>query len=151
MTLHDPKQFSNNPPADPDNLQPVVYAENEFAAETKAAVLKDEGIEAFVFANVRETAGVFAMGGGVVRGVAVWVRHADVDRARDILRRRIADSVDLDWSGVDVGAPNEDVESDLKSTTPLLARIALAVAITIVLVSLLAAVLAFLASASGTR
>ena len=129
---------------DPDDLQPVVFAENEFAAKTKASVLQDEGIEAFVFANVSEIAGAFAMGGDVLRGVAVWVRQADVDRAREILRRRIADSVDLDWSEVDVGAPDEQISSDLKSSPPLLARVGLAVAITILAVTVLIGLMAIL-------
>ncbi len=100
---------------DQDNpLVQAALAESEFAAQTKAAVLQDEGIEAFVFPAERSWTGGLAIApsGG---GVPVWVRKSDLERAKGALTRVIADSVDLNWDEVDVGEPEHEVNS---SRTP---------------------------------
>jgi len=90
-----------------DELVIAAEGATEFEAQTKAVLLKDEGIEAFVFPAERAWTGGLAIGPNV-RGVPVWVRKGDLERAASALKQRIADSVDLDWSEVDVG----EMESD---------------------------------------
>ena len=94
-----------------DPLVQAVVAPSEFAAQTKAAVLQDEGIEAFVFSAERSwTGGLGISPSGA--GVPVWVRRSMLERAQSALQQRIADSVDLDWDEVDVGEPETaDAES----------------------------------------
>jgi len=87
-----------------DPLVQAAVAQSEFGAQTKAAVLQDEGIEAFVFLAERGwTGGLGISPSGP--GVPVWVRKSDLQRAQDALKQRVEDSVDLDWNEVDVGEP----------------------------------------------
>lgn len=98
-----------NPTSDPDNpLVQAIMAESEFAAQTKAAVLEDEGIETYVFAAERSWTGGLSLD-PLQNGVPVWVRQSDLERAKHILAQRIADSVDLDWDEVDVGEPEGEL------------------------------------------
>lgn len=90
-------------PADPDNLVSLTTALNYFEAETIAAVLRAEGIPVFVEANVGTTLGI--AGAAIGDAIHVRVRRRDVERARAALDRNREDSVDLDWSEVDVGEP----------------------------------------------
>lgn len=85
---------------DMDQLAEAFSAKSEFEAQVKAAVLKAEGVEAFVFPGATAW-----MGGMEVLGkpIPVWVRRSDVDRAMGILAQATAESVDLDWNEVDVG------------------------------------------------
>jgi hypothetical protein len=104
MTRHD---MTPDIRADQDDpLVQAAVAPSEFAAQTKAAVLQDEGIEAFVFSAERSwTGGLGISPSGA--GVPVWVRKSTLERAQQTLQQRIADSVDLDWDEVDVGEPEQ--------------------------------------------
>lgn len=93
-------QPPHNDPDDP--LVHAVLAESEFAAQTKAALLQDEGIDAYVFAGAQSWTGGLPLGLST-DGVPVWVRKSNLEQAKNILTQRIADSVDLDWDEVDVG------------------------------------------------
>jgi hypothetical protein len=92
-----------------DELEPVAFAPTEFEARTKAAVLEDEGIRAFVFGAERAWTGGLGLR-PAKPGVPVLVRRRDLDRAGTILESRLADA-ELDWNQVDVGEPEPDAVS----------------------------------------
>ncbi len=103
--MSDPAPYPKPEPghvADPDGPALVVSTPTEFEAQTKAALLRDEGIDVTVQPAAPSWTGHLSVspGGG---GSSVWVRAADLDRARTLLETRIADSVDIDWDEVDVG------------------------------------------------
>ncbi len=103
--MSDPAPFPAPEPgheAGPDGPALVVSTPTEFEAQTKAALLRDEGIDVTVQPAAPSWTGHLSVspGGG---GASVWVRAADLDRARALLETRIADSVDIDWDEVDVG------------------------------------------------
>ena len=125
---------------DPAKLVPAVLADGEFAAETKAEVLRAEGIDAFVFAAERSWTGGLGLP-GINQQVPVLVKREDVERARKILEQRIEDSVDLDWDEVDVGEREDKLPLHEVGRMPLPARVGLAVAAAIIVLS---AIVAFL-------
>ncbi len=123
------------------DLAVVVITETEFEAQTKAAVLRDNGIDAVVTNNAPSWTGQVAISSSAV-GSSVLVRAPDLDRAREILDRAIADSVDLDWDEVDVGKREDDLPLHRVRRMPLLAKIAFALAAVILLGSTLLGLLA---------
>lgn len=123
-----------------DPLVRAATAESEFAAQTKAAVLQDEDIDAFVFPAERSwTGGIgIAPSGG---GVPVWVKRSDLERAQDALKQRVADSVDLDWDDVDVGEPegvNAGSSPTSKAALKTIVRLGWVVAAAIIVLMLFA-------------
>jgi len=99
---------------DPDILVPLTTARNEFEAETIAESLRNQGVPSEVF-GMAARVGQWEF--GINNDVKVMVRRADLQRAGDLLRATKADSVDLDWNEVDVGAPVEG--SDTKADLPV--------------------------------
>jgi hypothetical protein len=87
-------------PNDPDKLVILTTARTEFEANTIATALNDDGIPAKVFTGA---ASVLQLGTGSLDTVKVMVRAADRERAAARLRAIKQDSVDIDWSEVDVG------------------------------------------------
>ena len=121
---------------DPKDLKPVCSSSTEFGAQTKAAVLKSEGIDAFVFGIA---GGIY---GGMnpalaPHGIEVWVRLEDFDRAKMLVQQRIADSVDLDWDEIDVGEREDTLPLRPIGSMPLPAKIAA----TVVALTLIASVI----------
>jgi len=94
---------------DPDDLVPAMHAATEFEARTKATVLEDAGIDAFVFHEEMGWLGASSRQFHS-RGVPVFVRRGDAETARNLLESRIEDSIDIDWSEVDVGEPDDSPE-----------------------------------------
>jgi hypothetical protein len=90
---------------DPDALVSLTTAFNYFEAETIAAALRAEDIPVYVESIVGTTLGYAAPALG--DAIHVRVRHRDVELARRLLDRNRSDSVDLDWSEVDVGEPED--------------------------------------------
>ena len=86
--------------ADPDTLVTLTTARTEFEGATFVAVLRDAGIAAHVFARA---ANMLQWDAGYTDPIKVQVRRADLARAAEVLRKNRQDSVDLDWSEVDVG------------------------------------------------
>ena len=105
----------------------VVTVPTEFEAQTKAEVLRSEGIEAAVTRNAPTWTGHLPIS-PTAFGSSVLVHRDDLDRARAVLEKKIADSVDLDWDEIDVGQREDDLPLRPVNTTPPLARIALVVA-----------------------
>ena len=95
-----------------DELVVAVSAVSEFEANTKAIVLRDAGIDAWVMPGDRGWSGV-AGNMMTTKGVPVWVRSHDLDKARQALESQIADSVDIDWEEVDVGEMSDEDQSGI--------------------------------------
>lgn len=128
---------------DPAALVPAVFVDNEFAAQTKAEVLRSEGIDAFVFAAERIWTGGLGFP-GYDQNVPVLVKREDVERARRILEQRIADSVDLDWDEVDVGEREDNIPLHRVGRMPLIAMLGLALGLAIVAAAAITVVLVLL-------
>ena len=128
---------------DPASLVPAVVVDDEFAAETKAEVLRSEGIEAFVFAGERSWTGNMGIP-GYAQQVPVLVKREDVDRAREILERRIADSVDLDWDEVDVGEREDSIPLHAVGHVPWPAKLGLMLGLAILALAAVAVILIIL-------
>ena len=77
------------------DLVTLTTAPTEFEANLLAIVLKDHGIEAFVFAAPGSALGVQLSGGTV--GVPLQVREDDIVEAKQILASNKRDSIDIDW------------------------------------------------------
>lgn len=92
-------------PQDPDALVSLTTAFNYFEAETIAAALRAEDIPVYVESIVGTTLGYAAPALG--DAIHVRVRQRDVELARRLLDRNRSDSVDIDWSEVDVGEPED--------------------------------------------
>jgi len=100
---------------DPDQLVLLTSTRTEFEGRAMAATLEAAGIPTRVFAA---SAQMLQWEGGITSTVRVMVRRADLDRAGQVLRQVRRDSVDLDWSEVDVGQPEDDTARDITGTAP---------------------------------
>ncbi len=120
--------------SDPDALETLRTVNSEFEAHTLVAVLREEGIEAHVFAAMHASLPL----GQRRFGVPVQVRRADLERARAALEKNATDSVDLDWDEVDVGEREDQLPLTPVNRMPLLARIGFAVAVAVVVLTVAA-------------
>ena len=118
-----------------NDIAVVAVTETEFEARAKAAVLESEGIRAMVTTNAPSWTGQMPVS-PTARGASVLVNCEDLDRARSLLRQVVEDSVDLDWDEVDVGEREDDLPLHTVGRMPPLAKVALVVAITIVILSI---------------
>lgn len=89
---------------DPDTLVDVISAQSEFEASVMVEALKARDIPAFSIANAGMTLQWEVAATSPFR---VSVRRKDVETAKEILRSLKADSVDIDWSTVDVGVSQD--------------------------------------------
>ncbi|MHC4415695.1 MAG: hypothetical protein ACYS0G_10455 [Planctomycetota bacterium] len=128
--------------ADPIDLAVVAIAATEFEAQTKAAVLRGEGIEAVVARNAPSWTGHVPIS-ATARGASVLVRQDELERARHVLQQVIADSVDLDWNQVDVGEREDRLPLRPLNKMPLLAKVALALAAALIILTTLLAIFAW--------
>ena len=78
-----------------EDLITIITPQTEFEANVLAIVLRDHGIEAFVFATPTIGIGVPLSGG--MRGVPLQVARGDVERAQQILLENRRHSIDIDW------------------------------------------------------
>lgn len=90
---------------DPEILVPLTSARTGFEAETIAQALNAHGVPAQVFGL---SAQVMQWELGYHDAIKVMVRRGDLETASDILKALKAESVDIDWSEVEVGEPPED-------------------------------------------
>ena len=125
---------------DPADLAPAALGADEFEAQTKAAVLKAEEIDAFVFPAARAWTGGIGLS-ETAQGVPVWVKREDLERAKEVLRQRIEDSVDLDWDEVDVGEREDTLPLRPVTHIPLLAKAGFALAAAIVITAAVVAII----------
>ncbi len=126
-----------------DDLEPIAQTDTEFEAQTKAAVLRAEGIDCAVISNAPSWTGQMPVS-PTGRGAFVLVKRQDADQARKILEQRIADSVDLDWDEVDVGEREDTLPLRPVNGMPLPAKIAAALIALTLLAGLIVAVLAII-------
>jgi len=91
---------------EPEKLVELRTLANEFQAGVIASILEEAGVYATTSSGDGASLGIFGATG--FRPTSVWVRAADVERAEDVLEQRREESVDLDWSEVDVGDPDPD-------------------------------------------
>lgn len=85
---------------DPEILVPLTSARTGFEAETIAQALTAHGVPAQVFGL---SAQVMQWELGYHDAIKVMVRRGDLETASDILKAIKAESVDIDWSEIDVG------------------------------------------------
>ena len=117
-----------------DRLVTLRECGNAFEAESLAIVLRDRGIDAWVF----EHPGDLQMGS--VSKIPLRVRASELEEAKSALEANIADSVDIDWDEV-VGADGESSSSRSQRSgprMPIAAKIGWLVAVILVILSLLA-------------
>jgi hypothetical protein len=88
--------------ADPEGLVVLTEAKTGFEAETIAHSLEAQGVRATVADAM--TTELFS---GAIGSAKVMVRRADLETARNALRAIKAESVDIDWSELDVGESDE--------------------------------------------
>ncbi len=91
---------------DPEILVPLTSTKTGFEAETITQALIAHGVPAQVFGL---SAQVMQWELGYHDAIKVMVRRGDLETARDILKAIKADSVDIDWSEVDVGPEPSDI------------------------------------------
>ena len=118
----------------------VATTATEFEAQTKAAVLEAEGINCRVVSNAPSWTGQIPLSPSGA-GAVVLVAAADADRARDILKDRIADSVDLDWDEIDVGEREDTLPLRPLGSMPMPAKIATAVTALILIASVIGGII----------
>lgn len=126
--------------SDPDALATLRTVGSEFEAHTLVAVLREEGIEAHVFAAMHASLPL----GQRYFGVPVQVRRADLERARAALEKNATDSVDLDWDEVDVGEREDQLPLTPVNRMPLLARIGFALAVAVVVLTVAAKMISWM-------
>jgi len=90
---------------DSDQLETLLVATSEFAANAIVVVLADAGIEARAFGTIQGGLG-FPLGHHATGwGTPVQVRSSDLESARLTLDQARQDSVDIDWDAVELGEP----------------------------------------------
>lgn len=96
---------------------PVTDAAGPAEAHIIASMLRESGIEAFVFDTAAQTLQWDAP--RIINPYLVHVQRGDLERARQLIRSNREESVDLDWDEVDVGEPlDETAASALQSALP---------------------------------
>ena len=103
------------------DLVTLVCPPTEFEANILAVVLKDNGIDAFVFATPTVGVGVGLTAGRL--GVPLQVKKEDVEAARQVLLENKHNSVDIDWSELELGDDDYSEFVPIK-LAPVAARIA---------------------------
>ncbi len=125
----------------PNDMAVAATTATEFEAQTKAAVLRSEGIDCTVTRNAPSWTGHVSIS-PTAWGATVWVRRHDLQSALGVLHQAIADSVDLDWDEVDVGEREDDLPLRPVGQMPWLAKVAFAVAAALILLTVLLALFA---------
>jgi hypothetical protein len=116
------------------DLAVVVTVASEFEAEAKAEVIRARGIEATVTRNAPSWTGYMSISPTAI-GASVLVHREDLERARALLEQVISDSVDLDWDEIDVGQREDDLPLHRVNRVPPLARVAFALAVALILIT----------------
>jgi len=87
-----------------DDLVTIVTPPTEFEANILAIVLRDNNIEAHVFAAPIMGVGV-ALSGGTI-GVPLQVPKHDLERATKVLSENKHRSIDIDWDELELSGSN---------------------------------------------
>ncbi|MBX3390128.1 MAG: DUF2007 domain-containing protein [Phycisphaeraceae bacterium] len=100
---------------DPDTLVDLTSARSEFEASMIVEALKARDIPAFTFSNAGMT---LQWEVAATNPFRVSVRCQDVEKAKEILRAIKAESVDIDWSEVDVGQRQDSIPAAKPGASP---------------------------------
>ena len=87
---------------DPNNPEILARVPSDIEAATIVSALAERGINASTTGGY--TAGFLAEAPGDIN---VIVRHEDFNQAKQVLAEIDQDQIDVDWSQVDVGEPDE--------------------------------------------
>ena len=102
------------------DLVTLICPPTEFEANILAIVLRDHGIEAFVFATPTIGVGVGLSSGW--RGAPLQVKKEDMKIARQVLLDNKRHSIDIDWDELQI-SDEDNLEYD-SMPMPITARIA---------------------------
>ena len=102
------------------DLVTLICPTTEFEANILAIVLRDHGIDAFVFANPTIGVGVALSSGRM--GVPLQVKKEDVEIAKRVLLDNKRHSIDIDWDELQLS--DEDDSQYTPGPMPITARIA---------------------------
>ena len=91
----------------PHDLVPVSDAAGPGEAHIIASMLRENGIEAFVFDTAAQTLQWDAP--RIINPYLVHVQRSDLGRAQQLIASNREASVDLDWDEVDVGEPEGEM------------------------------------------
>ena len=122
------------------DLVTLVCPQTEFEANILAIVLRDHGIDAFVFATPTIGMGVNLSSG--TYGVPLQVKAEDVQLARQVLLENKRNSIDIDWDELELGAVEEAFQE--RETMPITARVAFFFAVLALLAGLMMVILQWL-------
>ncbi len=98
------------------DLVTLITVPSEFEANLLAIVLRDNGIEAFVFASSASGIGVPFSGGTI--GIPLQVRADDITKATQVLAANKRDSIDIDWDELELEGSNIDVHESAMMSVP---------------------------------
>lgn len=99
--------------ASPQDLVPVTDAAGPAEAHIIASMLRESGVEAFVFDTANQTLQWDAT--RIINPYLVHVKREDLDRARQLIKSNREESVDLDWDEVDVGSAGDETIAEVNS------------------------------------
>lgn len=99
--------------ASPQDLVPVTDAAGPAEAHIIASMLRESGVEAFVFDTANQTLQWDAP--RIINPYLVHVQREDLDRARQLIKSNREESVDLDWDEVDVGSTGDETIAEVNS------------------------------------
>lgn len=119
---------------DPEILVPLTSARTGFEAETIAQALNAHGVPARVFGIAAQ---VMQWELGYHDAIKVMVRRGDLETAKDILKAIKAESVDIDWSEVEVGEGEPDSTAEPPKRVRRLVPIGVGIAILVVVVTVM--------------
>ena len=114
------------------DLVTLVCLPTEFEANILAIVLRDNGIDGFVFATPTIGVGVGLNLGQL--GVPLQVKREDVENARQVLLENKRHSIDIDWDELEAG---DNDYSDFPKPMPITARVAFFVVLALLSLGLL--------------
>ena len=92
---------------------PVTDASGPAEAHIVASMLRESGVEAFVFDTANQTLQWDAP--RIINPYLIHVKHEDLDRARQLIKSNREESVDLDWDEVDVGEPVDEIAERIRA------------------------------------
>lgn len=129
--------------ADSKDREPAIVVATEFEAQTKAAILESEGINCKVILKAPVWTGLIPLSSSS-QGAAILVNPQDLERAKELLKNRIEDSVDLNWDEVDVGEREDSLPLTPVGRVEPLARFAFFLILLLAFIGLLGLVLGFI-------
>lgn len=97
--------------ASPQDLVPVTDAAGPAEAHIIASMLRESGVEAFVFDTANQTLQWDAP--RIINPYLVHVKREDLDRSRQLIKSNREESVDLDWDEIDVGSAGDETIAEV--------------------------------------